>query len=192
MTMPLVSKRIQIAVMAGLPLMASLFCAPLVGADDFTLQTVHQDIREKFKTVTHLKPETLKAGLTDNPDHWLIFDVRERDEFSVSHIKGAELLPPGTSRKAFLKSYKDQIKGKQIVFYCSVGMRSSQMAERMQKAALSHGAVRVYNLQEGVFGWSNRNFTMVNAKGKTAFIHPFNKHWGKLLTSRERWQFERP
>lgn len=190
---PISKRRSLLMIMGAIFLSASL--SSLTGAlnlhaKDFTLQSVHQDIRQKFSTVTHLGPEALNTGLKANADEWLLFDVREHEEFNVSHIKGAALLPPGTSVKTFIKNHGAGLNGKRVVFYCSVGMRSSQMAERLQKAAFENGVASVHNLKQGLFGWSNRNYTMVNRGGKTPYIHPYSKHWGQLLVSRENWRYK--
>ena len=58
----------------------------------------------------------------------IIFDVREKSEYDVSHIANALNFP-------FKKFKTDQIstisKDKKIVIYCSVGYRSEKIADKL-------------------------------------------------------------
>ena len=109
------------------------------------------------KSVKHISRQKLIAALqTEDKNDYLIFDVREKDEYAVSHIKDAKLLLPSTWKSSFFKKFGEQIKGKQIVFYCSVGVRSSKMAEYLGQSLKEKGAKEIYNLEEGIFGWANQ------------------------------------
>lgn len=108
----------------------------------------------------------------------VILDTRESKEFETSHIKNA--IPIGYD--AFdLDTVTAAIKDKEteIVVYCSVGIRSEVIAEKLKKA----GYKNISNLYGGIFKWKNENFTVYNAKEKeTDSIHTFNKEWSKWLT----------
>jgi len=66
-----------------------------------------------------------------------------------------------------------------IVVYCSVGYRSSALAEKLARA----GMTNVFNLEGSIFAWANegrpvyRGDTLLNP----AQVHPFNTKWGQLL-----------
>ncbi len=159
-------------------------------AADFTLNAVHKDIEVDYPSVPHMPAETLLQAIQKNKaQDFLIFDVREKREFEVSHLKGAHHLSPSTWASQFMKKYGQRIKGKRVVFYCSVGVRSSKMARYLQQDLHKAGATSVDNLTKGLFGWSNNKYPMVNKKGPTPFIHPYDSHWGKLLQSKENWRY---
>ncbi len=177
----------------------------------FSLKNIHQNIIDDYKSVKHISREKLMAALqTKDKDNYLIFDVREKDEFEVSHIKDAKLLLPSTWKSSFLKKYGEQIKGKQIIFYCSVGVRSTKMANYLGQSLKEKGAKEIYNLEEGIFGWANQGAPLYKfdeddkkAKAKlndkklsridvskneteietntTTKVHPYNNHWGQLI-----------
>lgn len=123
----------------------------------FSLKNIHLNIIDDYKSVKHISRQKLMAALqTKDKGNYLIFDVREKDEFAVSHIKDAKLLLPSTWKSSFFKKYGEQIKGKQIIFYCSVGVRSTKMAKYLEQSLKEQGAKEIYNLEEGIFGWANQ------------------------------------
>jgi len=63
---------------------------------------------------------------------------------------------------------------KQIIVYCSVGRRSSIFAERVQADMLANGALSVSNLERGIFGWHNESRALVDARGATDAVHPYD------------------
>ena len=79
----------------------------------------------------------------------------------------------------------DAAKGKTVVFYCSVGVRSSKLAARLQKALTARGAKAVYNLQAGIFNWHNEHRPLTTGSAPTSFVHPFDDHWGQLVERRD-------
>jgi len=86
----------------------------------------------------------------------------------------------------FLENYEDQIEGKKVVFYCSVGQRSSNLAQAVLAELNGASGVEVLNLEKGIFNWHNQQREVFNAHGATKKIHPFSKFWGsvwvKLIT----------
>jgi len=111
----------------------------------------------------------------------LIFDVREPSEFMVSHIEGARRVPPDMTPEAFMARYHADLSNKTVIFYCSVGHRSSVMAARTQAGIRKQGALGVYNLEAGIFGWHNENRNLVRAGKPTDYVHPYNKVWQRFL-----------
>ena len=107
---------------------------------------------ERFVSAKYPVPEIGSAALEARiaAGDVLLFDVREMAEYEVSHIAGATHVEPGSSGAAFLSANGDKLKGKTAVFYCSVGVRSGVMAERVAAAA---SGVKVMNLRGGIFRW---------------------------------------
>ena len=142
----------------------------------FSLKNIHQNIMDDYEGVKHITRQKLIDVLkTENKNDILIFDVREKDEFAVSHLKDAKLLLPSTWKSSFFNKYGEQIKGKQIIFYCSVGVRSSKMANYLGQSLKEQGAKEIYNLQEGIFGWANEGAPLFKSKA----IESERKHSGR-------------
>ena len=162
-----------------------------VRADEFSLDSISHKLQSKYRSIQHMPGEQLLTVLTQNkqPD-FLLFDVREKAEYAVSHIEGAHQLDPSSWRRTVMQRYSQTVKDKTVIFYCSVGVRSSKMASALKADLLKAGAKGVYNLDKGLFGWANQNHPMVNAQGATPYIHPYDAHWGQLLTSKERWRYK--
>lgn len=157
--------------------------AALEAREPFTLDAVREQVQRDYAAVAQMPADTLRDRL--KAGDVLLLDVREWDEYAVSHISGAERVDPGTWKSTFLKGFKDKARGKTVVFYCSVGVRSSQLAEKVQVALMSAGAKAVYNLDGGVFGWHNEKRPLVDAKGATDFVHPYDSYWGTLVDRQE-------
>lgn len=155
----------------------------VVWAAPANLKIVHAEIVADFPEVEHLEPAQLTPIL--GSEQLVLFDVREINEYNVSRLPGAFRLSPQTSLAEFHRRFGDQIVGQTIVFYCSVGVRSSKMAERLLSGLNAMGASRVYNLKGGIFSWHNEGRTLVNDAGYSKFVHPFNEQWGQLINRPE-------
>ena len=125
-----------------------------------------------------LSPEELLQRLENKPAETIIFDVREQKEYDVSHISGAVQVSPAITEADFTRLYGQTLQGKTVVFYCSVGKRSSDTALRVEASARKSGAAEVVNLRGGIFRWYNSGFPVVNAQGMAGAVHPFNAQWG--------------
>ncbi len=152
-----------------------------VAGKDFSLARVHEQVVSRYRGVRHLAPGKLKTMLEQEPDKLLILDVREEAEYAVSHLPGAKRVDPGIWRASFMRRFAREARGRTVVFYCSVGVRSSRLAAYVGEALGKAGARGVYNLAGGIFAWHNRRYPLVNAKGPTAFVHPYDAKWGRLV-----------
>lgn len=110
-------------------------------------------------------------------DSILILDTREADEYSVSRIEGGKYV--GFNEFSIDKiSQEITDKDAPIIVYCSVGIRSEQIGEKLQKA----GYTNVKNLYGGIFEWSNKAYPMLDAQNtETDSVHTFSKPWSKWL-----------
>ena len=120
-------RRLFVAVLLTLTCLAS--SGPAL-ADGNRLASIHDEIRANYPDVPHVDGEDLQQLMAGRKD-LVIFDVREDDEFDVSHLKGAIRIDPGIEGEAFLRQFAGDIAGKTVVFYCSVGRRSSEVAQRV-------------------------------------------------------------
>ena len=112
----------------------------------------------------------------------VLLDAREPEEFAVSHLKNAVFVGYDDFN---IRTVTDTIKNKDqdIVVYCSLGIRSEDIAIKLKK----EGYKNVKNLFGGIFEWKNNNFPVYNSNEKeTDSIHTFSKAWSKWLTKGEK------
>ena len=140
-------------------------------------QSIHESIKSSFPTVSHIEASSIETAL----DRYVIFDVREREEYAVSAIRGAIQIDPDISQSEFKTLYGDMIKDKNVLVYCSVGFRSSHLASRLGKNADDLGLKSIQNLEGGLFGWHNENRPVYNQDQETDLIHPYDAQWGQLV-----------
>lgn len=108
----------------------------------------------------------------------VFLDARELKEYQVSHIKNAIFVG---FEKFDTNKVLDKINNKNtiIVVYCSVGVRSEKIGEKLKK----QGFTNVYNLFGGIFEWKNKGFKVVDLnENETEKVHVYSKEWQKYLT----------
>lgn len=145
-----------------------------------SLEGLTVDLAGKFRSVGQVIPEQLER-LQSRPGDMLLLDVREKDEFAVAHIRGAEWLDPDTTARQAVERLGPRVAGRTVVLYCSVGYRSSKTADRVREALTSVGAERVVNLSGGIFAWHNTGRSLVDGRGATIYVHPYDRKWGRYL-----------
>ena len=133
-------------------------------------------IRARFPAVARIPTDTLQVWLNGSPKRkdLILLDVREPEEYAVSHLGGALLVP---SRDEALKILRGVHKSRRIVLYCSVGYRSSELAEFLMKT----GFTEVYNLEGSIFRWANEGRPVYRAEEQVRVVHPYDSYWGRLL-----------
>lgn len=108
----------------------------------------------------------------------ILLDARETKEYEVSHLQNAICVGYDNFdlQKAITNLPKD--KTAKIVVYCSLGIRSEIVADKLIK----EGYTNVFNLYGGIFEWKNNSFQVVDTLGNsTEKVHTFNKDWSKWL-----------
>ena len=112
-------------------------------------------------------------------DSVVILDAREPEEFEVSHLKSSINIgfdDFSSEEKQLQKINKDS----QIIVYCSVGIRSEKIGEKLKEA----GFTNVRNLYGGIFEWKNRGYPVIDSTGtETENVHVFSKQWSKWLNN---------
>ncbi len=154
---------------------------------DNPLRLVEQHVAARFPALRQISPAEL-AALCAGPEAGalpVIFDVRTLPEFDVSHIPDAIHLEPASDANVFLSRYGALIGGRDVVLYCSVGMRSSRLARRLQVAFEACGPASVANLSGGVFRWANEGHTLATRHGETRAVHPYNRFWARFRCAGE-------
>ena len=140
-------------------------------------------IRAKFPTVAHISTDTLQSWLDEAPqrENLLLLDVRDPEEYAVSHLQGAR---PAPSKDEALKALQKVSSDQRIVLYCSVGYRSSELAQFLMKK----GYTEIYNLEGSIFAWANEGRPVYRGKERVKVVHPYDKTWGRLLKKALREQ----
>ena len=151
----------------------------------------HEEIEQQYPNVAHISANELEGYLGGSQSKVVLFDVRELEEFSVSHLAGAIHVDPDLSADQFLAKHGHLIKNKKAVFYCSVGYRSSHLAQIVQQHAQADTASAIVNLEHGLFGWHNEQRKLVQGEQATDMIHPYNHWWGRLLERKDLTTYAR-
>lgn len=179
------AKILKIMVLACVATSQLVACSEPKSENEALLKT-HHKIVEDYETVSHINASSLSDM---HASEYVLFDVREAEEFAVSHIEGAIWVDPAIDAESFLSLYRDLIEGRAIVLYCSVGVRSSRLAKKIQTHEASPISVPIYNLETGIFGWHNEKRPLVrisqNSANQTDFIHPYNRIWGRMVNRAE-------
>lgn len=115
-------------------------------------------------------------------DSIVFLDAREIEEYEVSHLKNAVWVGYDTFDAEIVKdSIPDT--STSIVVYCSIGVRSEDIGEKLQKLGYSN----IQNLYGGIFKWKNLGYPVFDSIGnETEKVHAYSKLWGKLLTKGEK------
>lgn len=149
-------------------------CLSLFTLFGFSQKTIDQAI-EKYNTgsIDYIGVDTLKEKLDAGQD-WVLLDTRAKAEYEVSHLKNAIWV----GYKAFDKSKIEHLdKSKTVIVYCSIGVRSEQIGEKLQAL----GFENIKNLYGGIFEWVNEGYPVFLKGLQTQKIHAFNKSWSKSL-----------
>ena len=157
-----------------------LFFAQTGLTQDRAWSRVLKDIRKRYPDVNQLSTDALATWLADEDrPQPLLVDAREPAEYEMSHLAGAIQLDPETTE---FGAVSDLERMTPIVVYCSVGYRSSKIAEALSAAGFSN----VSNLEGSIFAWANEGRPIVQNAGTAADsaaarVHPYDRIWGKLL-----------
>jgi len=136
---------------------------------------VLEDIRGRYADVAHISTEELNQWIHDKGREMpLIIDTREKKEYEVSHLPGA--VWGGNNKKRVKKILENQGK-RAAVLYCSVGERSANIAQWLEKQKFEN----IYNLEGSIFQWANKGYPVFKNSERVDKVHPFDNSWGKLL-----------
>ena len=131
-------------------------------------------VRDDFPGVPHMTTAQLAERLEEDPTSVLLLDARSLEEYEVSHLRGA--VNAETTRAA-LEVLAEVAPEPTVVVYCSVGYRSSELADRL----LEHGRGSVFNLEGSIFRWANEGRPVYRGDERVYEVHPYDDGWGRLL-----------
>lgn len=105
--------------------------------------------------------------LSKNPN-LLLADVRQKKEFAVSHLKGAEENI----------NWELVSKNRPVVLYCTIGYRSIKWGVALKQRGFHH----LYSLNGGILRWKNEGHVVINQKNQpTDSVHVYSPLFGFLL-----------
>lgn len=163
---------------ASLPFVSMTAVAAQEDTEDTAMfwSTTLKMIRAKFPEVAQLSTESLQTWLDDSAaaERPLLLDVREKEEYGVSHLKDAV---SALTEEEALRALEGVAPDRPVVLYCSVGYRSSEMAGFL----LKRGFEKVYNLEGSIFAWANEGRPVYRGEERVHIVHPYDRVWGKLL-----------
>jgi sterol desaturase/sphingolipid hydroxylase (fatty acid hydroxylase superfamily)/rhodanese-related sulfurtransferase len=137
-------------------------------------------VRAEFPAVPRLQSSELAAWMADpQRDQPALLDVRTAEEYAVSHLPGAVRVEPTARVRDVLDRHGEQ---KALVTYCSVGYRSSQLAE----ALIGRGRTNVFNLEGSIFAWANGGYPLERAGRPVTEVHPYSWSYVRLINPEHR------
>ncbi|WP_420456501.1 rhodanese-like domain-containing protein [Rubrivirga sp.] len=155
--------------------------------DSAAWRAVAADLDARFSDV----PTTTTAALADRlgtREAPVLFDARSPEEVAVSHLPGARRIDPDASAAELATALADVDHQREVVVYCSVGVRSAGVARRLREA----GFTRVENLEGSIFRWANEGRPLVRDGRPVAEVHPYDAVWGRLLAPARRADVPEP
>jgi rhodanese-related sulfurtransferase len=132
-------------------------------------------LKKMLKGSVPIVSTNMLADSMSSESDWVILDSRELAEFEISHLPGAKWV--GYSDFSILR-LSGVSKNAKVVVYCSIGVRSENIAEKL----LTSGFSNVKNLYGGIFAWANELKTLIEPNQKpTLAVHGYDQNWAKLL-----------
>ena len=147
------------------------------GAADKTVAPAmlyQQLLRTLYRNTVPTVPAAALAQELAAPAPPLLLDVRTPAEYRVSHLRGARFVAFDSVATA---QFAGLDRSQPVVVYCSVGVRSERLGERLH--ALGFHNVR--NLYGGLFEWVNEGHPVVDSTGPTTNVHPYSPFWSPWL-----------
>jgi rhodanese-related sulfurtransferase len=129
-------------------------------------------VNRQFPDVHSISTNTLVKWLAGDMPPPLLIDVRQREEYEVSHLPNAQHLPTVDAVQQANISADEP-----LVLYCSVGYRSARVAQQLQDS----GYKNVLNLEGSIFEWYNQGLPVVADGQPVRQVHPYSRTWGMLL-----------
>ena len=185
---------------------------PLV-SPGFFQQRVTSWVKSKFPNTPQITTQQLEDKLESCDSPILVIDCRSSQEHLVSHIRGSKHLSFNADEDVLndflvengVESGRDITMDQKwadkftvlltriistldtnIVCYCSVGYRSSILANKINAL----GACSASNLEGSMFKWANEGRSIIDFDGNTThFVHPYNWFFG-LATSPSKWLYK--
>ena len=147
----------------------------VVSSTCFSQETIAGILKLHNKqSVTYINVNNLIKG-----NNYIFLDTREPNEYDISHVPTAINIGYNNFKNNKIKNIISN-KNAPIVVYCTIGIRSEKIGEKLIKL----GYTNVQNLYGGILEWKNQNQNVVDANNKkTENVHTFSKEWSQYLKS---------
>ena len=177
---------LAVAILAGATLLASTLRAEPIAEERWqdTLRLVREDFPEVRQLTTEglarvlaaglLEARLLEVGLLDERADMVLLDARSKVEFNTSHLQHAV---HAEDVQTALNALRGRDEKRIVVVYCSVGYRSSRLANRLRAL----GVKDVFNLEGSLFKWANEGRPVYRGSQRVRQVHPYDEDWGELL-----------
>lgn len=144
------------------------------------MEQIKRTVRERFPDVAQVSTAQLSQWLSaPEAERPILLDARSPEEFEVSHLPNAR---PAADEAQALEELSDADRNHRIVVYCSVGWRSSALAQKLK----ARGYANVSNLEGSIFQWANEGRPVYRDGQQVSQVHPFDAKWGRLLKAELR------
>ena len=123
-------------------------------------------IEQKYPKINHMEVEEFRNLKSDS---FILVDIRSPKERQVSTI-------PGSIDKNALKSMPEStLEAKQIIFFCTIGERSSRYATEYQQ---QNQKLKVSNLHGSILSWIQKGGSLQDlSKQETKKVHVYSEAW---------------
>lgn len=109
-------------------------------------------IATEHAAIPQISVQQLKQLVERKDSNYLLLDVRTPEEFKLSHIPGATLVPVDQLDKAaFVDKVKSSLKGRKLIAYCTTGHRSTQALTE-----LKHAGINGTQVTGGIKAWTQQ------------------------------------
>ncbi len=131
------------------------------------IDAMYGDFKSEFPDIREVMPDDVIR--MRERDDVIIVDVREPKEQAVSMI-------PGAITKTEFEARKEELKGKTVVAYCTIGYRSGKYTQGLEEEGWD-----AYNLPGSILSWVIAGQPVVDESGKeTTQVHVYGKQWDLL------------
>jgi rhodanese-related sulfurtransferase len=107
-----------------------------------------QTLLEK-STISSTELDALLKAREAGEVDFLLIDVREDMEYTMGHIKGADMLKPTSTFQQWGQALFDEVADKTVIFTCRTGNRSGQV----QNVFKRNGHTKVINHSGGIVSY---------------------------------------
>ena len=140
------------------------------------LAFIKDQVRRRFPLAPQISTDELATRLTSG-ERLVLLDVRNPEEYAVSHLPGAIRVDPNASPALPVGIGSDV----PVVAYCSVGWRSSKWVE-----ALRNQGVDAVNLEGSIFQWVAEDRPLRRGAELVDVVHPYSSAWAWLVDPDDR------
>jgi sodium/bile acid cotransporter 7 len=128
------------------------------------IDTLYEGYRVDFPTVPEITVDDLQGRLSGS-DVPILIDVRAEEEQRVS------ILPGAISREEF-EARREELSGRDVVTYCTIGYRSGLYARDLASQGLD-----VHNLRGSILAWTHGEGELLHEGRPTRRVHVYGKKW---------------